>query len=86
MFAAAFIKLRLGCPWGILRGPLMGFLQWMLAHTTGGLKLRASSPSFGEIFPSVQRDSYAAVQRGFLVPNQGGTRKARHHLLFLRKS
>lgn len=61
MFEAAFVKLRLGCHWGILRGPLMGSLQWKLAHPTGELKLRASSPCFGEIFPSVQRDSYTAV-------------------------
>lgn len=60
MFVAAFVKLRLGCHWGILRGPLIGFLQWKLAHPTGELKLRASSLSVWEIFP-VSYKTHSAV-------------------------
>lgn len=62
MFVAAFVNRRAGCHWGILGGPLMGFLQWKSAHPTGGLKLRASFLCLllGN-FPSVRQDSYAAV-------------------------
>lgn len=67
MFVAAFVKLRLQCHWVLLRGPLMGFLQWKLAHPTGGLKLRASALGFWEIFPVSDKTQFSTVFLGLIL-------------------
>lgn len=73
MSVAAFVNRRLGCHWGILRGPPMGFLQWKLAHPSGGLKLRASFLCFWEIFPVSDKTLRLQFSAGFLVsdPQRG---------------
>lgn len=51
----------------------MGFLQWKLAHPSGGLKLRASFLCFWEIFPVSDKTLRLQFSAGFLVsdPQRG---------------